>query len=222
MRLIEIIIAILVNLQKFVYNKKLWTALIHMILYEEPVSKYREFFMIALKNLRTVDNDWLSMSGEEFEKGSITEKLERIVPLLDQRFEVVWEVWELKWEFYMPPMDEARWKKVLADRKEKWIQAWWSDAETIIPAIWDSIHHIALEIEKKKLEQAQLQHWIDENGLLSTPYYKTPVLETGETNRKPKQYKAIMGAMEETRNWIGNIVNRPRTASSIVSEKFFH
>lgn len=147
------IITILVDLQKFVYNRKLWDALIHTILCEEPASKYRELFTAALRSLRFVNEVWLRINAVEFEKGSITQYLERIVPLLDQRFEVVREVGALKWEFQEPPMDEVRWNYILTDRKEKWTQAWWTDAETIIPAIWNPIHDVAKLIERQIIER---------------------------------------------------------------------
>lgn len=222
------IIAILLSIQKLIKNRELWNAYIHTtFLCEEPVSKYQGVFMTAFQNLRTAYETWLIYDRTELKEKSITKYLEKIVPLLDQRFEVVREVevGALKWEFHQPPMDEESRNHVLADRKEKWTQAWWEDAEIIIPAIWNPIHKIALKIEQEELKGAELKHWMDENGLLSEPYYEAWVLET-QGNPKPAWYE-VVDTMQRTLEGYREIFQpstQPQTpiVDNNIPKEFFH
>lgn len=220
------IITILLSLQELIKNRELWNAYIHTtFLCEEPVSKYRGFFMTALQNLRTAYQTWLIYDRTEFKEESITECLEMLVPLLDQRFRVVREVGALKWEFHQPAMNEERWNYVLTDRKEKWTQSCWENAEIIIPAIWNPIHDFALKIEQEELEKARLQYWIDENGLLSEPYYEPWVLETRE-NPKPEWHGSVDTMQKTLEGYRGTLRSSIQPQTPIVDnnipKEFFH
>ena len=220
------IITILLSLQELIKNRELWNAYIHTtFLCEEPVSKYRGFFMAAFQNLRTAYETWLIYDSTKLEERSIAKCLEMLVPLLNQWFEVVREVGALKWEFHQPAMNEERWNYVLTDRKKKWTQAWWEDTERIIPAIWNPIHEIALKIEEEELKEANLKHWMDENGLLSKPYYEPWVLET-QGNPEPTWYEVVdtmQRTLEDYRKTFQSST-QPQTpiVENNISRKFFH
>ncbi len=66
--------------------------------------------------------------------------------LFKRRFEIVFEVWKLKKEHWIKPLQEDRWQKLLAENIEAWKRLWLS--EEFIRDIWERVHKEALEIEK--------------------------------------------------------------------------
>jgi len=69
-----------------------------------------------------------------------------ILYLLFRRFTLVWEIWKIKKEIWMSPLQKDRWEQVLKDKieigKEYWLK------KEFIEDIWNRIHKEALEIEK--------------------------------------------------------------------------
>lgn len=192
----ELILILLIT-QEFIHHKSLWEAVIYTILSDEGFEEHRTILTTILRTLKSTPKNGLSiLHHHDLEWDEMLKMPGRINSLLSERFRVVREVGALKWEFHQPAMNEERWNYVLTDRKTKWIQSWWENAETIIPTIWNPIHEIALKIEQEELKKAPLQHWMDENGMLSDPYYETWVLETRE-NPKLVWY-GVVDTMEKT------------------------
>jgi chorismate mutase len=69
-----------------------------------------------------------------------------ILKLFAERFKIVLEVWKLKKENNIPPLDEKRWNEVLQKIVEKW-KSFWLSGEFIVD-VWERIHEESLEIEK--------------------------------------------------------------------------
>jgi len=69
-----------------------------------------------------------------------------ILYLLFRRFTLVNEIWKVKKEIWIAPLQEARWKEVLADKIEIWKE--YDLDKGFIEDIWNRIHKEALEIEK--------------------------------------------------------------------------
>jgi len=69
-----------------------------------------------------------------------------ILYLLFRRFTLVDEIWKIKKEIWMKPLQNDRWNEVLSDKIEVWKEYWLS--EDFVKDIWNRIHKEALEIEK--------------------------------------------------------------------------
>lgn len=69
-----------------------------------------------------------------------------IVYLLSRRFEIVKNIWDIKKENKIPPLQSDRWEKLLKvltdDAKERWVNP------ELITNIWNLIHEESLKIEK--------------------------------------------------------------------------
>jgi len=69
-----------------------------------------------------------------------------ILYLLFRRFTLVDEIWKIKKQIWMNPLQEDRWQQVLQDKIEVWKEYWLN--EEFIKDIWNRIHKEALDIEK--------------------------------------------------------------------------
>jgi chorismate mutase len=69
-----------------------------------------------------------------------------ILYLLFRRFTLVDEIWKIKKELWMTPLQKNRWQEVLNNRIEIWKEYWLK--KEFIEDIWNRIHKEALEIEK--------------------------------------------------------------------------
>ena len=221
----ELIHTLLV-IQEFIHHEALWEAVIHTILSDDGFDEYREILKNILRTLKNIPKNGLSiLHHHDLEWDEMLKLLRRINSLLSERFRVVREVGALKWEFHQPAMNEERWNYILTDRKGKWTQSWWEDAERIIPAIWNPIHDIALRIENEELKEAELKHWMDENGLLSDPYYETWILEI-RGNPKPTWYE-VVDTMQRTlegyrETFQPAIQSRTPIVDNNIPREFFH
>lgn len=69
-----------------------------------------------------------------------------VIYLLSRRFEIVKQIWILKKELDMAPLQPERWQEVLnnlkEDAKEHWVN------ENLIEDIWNRIHKESLNLEK--------------------------------------------------------------------------
>ena len=69
-----------------------------------------------------------------------------VIYLLSRRFEIVKQIWILKKELDMAPLQPERWLEVLNnlkdDAKEHWVN------ENLIEDIWNRIHKESLNLEK--------------------------------------------------------------------------
>jgi chorismate mutase len=69
-----------------------------------------------------------------------------ILYLLFRRFTLVNEIWKIKKELWMSPLQKDRWQEVLNNKIEVWKEYWLK--KEFIEDIWNRIHKEALEIEK--------------------------------------------------------------------------
>jgi len=69
-----------------------------------------------------------------------------ILYLLFRRFTIVWEIWKVKKETWMIPLQTNRWKEVLDEKIEIWEEFWLK--KEFVEDIWNRIHEYALELEK--------------------------------------------------------------------------
>jgi len=69
-----------------------------------------------------------------------------VLYLLSRRFTIVNEIWKLKKQENIPPLQEDRWNEVLENKIEVWTEFWLK--KEFIEDIWNRIHKEALEIEK--------------------------------------------------------------------------
>lgn len=69
-----------------------------------------------------------------------------LIKLLSERLEVVKEVWKIKKEYNIQPLQEKRWLEVL-DNISSEAEELWLDKDFIID-IWNTIHKEALRLEK--------------------------------------------------------------------------
>ena len=69
-----------------------------------------------------------------------------ILYLLFRRFTIVWEIWKIKKQENITPLQKDRWKQVLDEKIEIWDE-FWLQKEFVVD-IWNRIHKEALEIEK--------------------------------------------------------------------------
>ncbi len=69
-----------------------------------------------------------------------------ILYLLFRRFTIVWEIWRIKKQENITPLQEARWKEVLEEKIEIWAEFWLN--KEFVEDIWNRIHKEALDIEK--------------------------------------------------------------------------
>lgn len=69
-----------------------------------------------------------------------------VIYLLSRRFEIVKQIWILKKELDLAPLQPERWQEVLnnlkEDAKEHWVN------ENLIEDIWNRIHKESLNLEK--------------------------------------------------------------------------
>lgn len=65
--------------------------------------------------------------------------------LFHRRFEIVKEIWKLKKENSLEPLQVDRWKKLLTDNILVW-EDLWLDEEFVID-IWERIHKECLKLE---------------------------------------------------------------------------
>lgn len=66
--------------------------------------------------------------------------------LLSRRFTIVNEIWKIKKEEKITPLQEGRWNQLLSENIEVWEELWLKKG--IIEDIWNRIHKESLEIEK--------------------------------------------------------------------------
>lgn len=69
-----------------------------------------------------------------------------LIYLLFRRFEIVKQIWIIKKQDWIPPLDNTRWNKLLNENLEVSREYWLRD-ELIID-IWNRIHTESLKIEK--------------------------------------------------------------------------
>ncbi len=69
-----------------------------------------------------------------------------ILYLLFRRFTLVDEIWKVKKEIWMNPLQKDRWNEVLNDKIEIWKE--YNLDKGFIEDIWNRIHKEALKIEK--------------------------------------------------------------------------
>ncbi len=69
-----------------------------------------------------------------------------ILYLLFRRFTLVDEIWKVKKEIWMNPLQKDRWNEVLNDKIETWKE--YNLDKGFIEDIWNRIHKEALKIEK--------------------------------------------------------------------------
>lgn len=66
--------------------------------------------------------------------------------LLSRRFEIVKQIWIIKKEEWIKPLQKDRWKKLLTENTKVWNELWLN--EDLVIDIWNRIHTESLEIEK--------------------------------------------------------------------------
>jgi chorismate mutase len=66
--------------------------------------------------------------------------------LFAKRFEVVAQIWSIKKELWLKPLDKDRWQEVLEKAILEWKKLWLDKDFTI--DIWERIHKESLKIEK--------------------------------------------------------------------------
>lgn len=69
-----------------------------------------------------------------------------VIYLLSRRFEIVKQIWILKKELDMAPLQPERWQEVLNNLKEDAKEYWVN--ENLIEDIWNRIHKESLNLEK--------------------------------------------------------------------------
>lgn len=69
-----------------------------------------------------------------------------VITLLARRFEIVKQIWIIKKENNIQPLQNDRWKKLLDENIEFWEEL--LVPEKFIIDIWERIHKESLEIEK--------------------------------------------------------------------------
>lgn len=69
-----------------------------------------------------------------------------IIYLLFRRFEIVKQIWIIKKQDWIAPLDNERWNKLLNENLEVSREYWLRDE--LIVDIWNRIHSESLEIEK--------------------------------------------------------------------------
>jgi len=67
-----------------------------------------------------------------------------ILYLLFRRFTIVWEIWKIKKQENITPLQKDRWKQVLDEKIEIWAE-FWLQKEFVVD-IWNRIHKEALDI----------------------------------------------------------------------------
>lgn len=68
-----------------------------------------------------------------------------LLKLFAKRFEVVAQIWDIKKELWLEPMDKNRWQEVLEKVISDWEKLWLS--KDFVVNIWQEIHKEALKIE---------------------------------------------------------------------------
>lgn len=69
-----------------------------------------------------------------------------LIYLLFRRFEIVKQIWIIKKQDWIVPLDNDRWNKLLNENLEVSREFWLND--NLIIDIWNRIHSESLEIEK--------------------------------------------------------------------------
>lgn len=69
-----------------------------------------------------------------------------LIYLLFRRFEIVKQIWIIKKQDWIAPLDNDRWNKLLNENLEVSREFWLRDE--LIVDIWNRIHSESLEIEK--------------------------------------------------------------------------
>lgn len=71
---------------------------------------------------------------------------EEIIYLLSRRFEIVKQIWKIKKENNISPLQIDRWQKIInnlvEEAKDKWIN------EELVIKIWEEIHKESLKLEE--------------------------------------------------------------------------
>ena len=69
-----------------------------------------------------------------------------VIYLLSRRFEIVNQIWLIKKENNITPLQNDRWQKLLSENIEVATELWVS--EELIKDLWNRIHEESLKIEK--------------------------------------------------------------------------
>jgi chorismate mutase len=66
--------------------------------------------------------------------------------LFFRRFEIVKEIWKIKKQDWIAPLDNSRWQELMQDNLEVSREFWFKD--DFINDIWNRIHKKSLDLEK--------------------------------------------------------------------------
>ena len=100
--------------------------------------------LLRRTNMNTIDDEYKEKL--EVLRQKIFEVDKKLIGVIKERDEFVKEVGELKKEKGIPPLDMVQWQKVLTTRKE--IGKELGVDENIIEEVWNTLHKIALNLEK--------------------------------------------------------------------------
>lgn len=69
-----------------------------------------------------------------------------LIYLFFRRFEIVKEIWKIKKQDWIAPLDNSRWQELMQDNLEVSREFWLKD--DFINDIWNRIHNESLDLEK--------------------------------------------------------------------------
>ncbi len=69
-----------------------------------------------------------------------------LIYLFFRRFEIVKEIWKIKKQDWIAPLDNSRWKELMDDNLEVSREFWLKD--DFVNDIWNRIHKQSLDLEK--------------------------------------------------------------------------
>lgn len=69
-----------------------------------------------------------------------------LIYLFFRRFEIVKQIWEIKKQEWIKPLDNNRWQELLNDNLEVAREFWLN--EKFVTDIWERIHEESLDLEK--------------------------------------------------------------------------